>query len=231
MENETNYKINKNIGIEIPKEVNLMTFQNCFTFLRKSLRVKYIRKMHIDGLLKKAKGKFYKAIYNCLQKCVNIKIKKFPQPFITNISIEYNKRFLEFTIYNLYQYFNLMPYPMEIILQNNYCIKGKESYFKYIHLSRIDTLYSIYIQSNIFKKELELMKKKEGIKKAFLYQFVSENFLSYYYYSKPHMKKHKIIKPNNNNNEKKKIENNENENININLNKNIIKENQSKNCL
>ena len=110
-------------------------------------------------------------------------------------------------------------------------IKGKENYFKYILLSKIDTLYSIYIQSNIYKKELELVKQKEGIKMAFLYQFVSENFLSYYYYSKPHIRKHKNIKTNinnnnNNNNEIiKKIENNENENININLNINIIKDN------
>ena len=236
MENEINYKINKDIGIEIPKGVKLMTFQNCFTFLRKSLHIKYIRKSHIDNILKKCKGKFYKAIYNCLQQCVKIKIKKLPQAFITNISIDYNKQFLEFTINNLYDYFNLMPFPMEIFLNNNYCIKGKESYFKYILLSRIDYLYSIYIQSNRYKKEIKLLKKKEGIKMAFLYQFVSENFLSYYYYSKPHIKKQKNIETNNNNSENISFinnnilenNNNNNENENINMNINITKDNQPK---
>ena len=132
MENDIRYIISKDICCEIPVEYKSMTFQRLFTFLRKSLHVKYTRKIHIDSILKKCKGKFFKAVNNCIRKCLKIYIKKLPQGYITNISIEYNKRFFDFTINDLYTYFSLMPYPMETILQKNYCIKGKETYFKYI---------------------------------------------------------------------------------------------------
>ena len=209
MENEIYYEINNNIGIEIPKGETLITFRNYFNFLRKSLYIEYIRRTHIDGILRRVKAKFFKAIYNCLQQCVTIKIKKLPKTFLNNNSIDYNKKFLGFTIKaiftnlfpNLFQYFSLLPYPIEIILQKNYCIKGKESCFKYIFLSKIDFLYSIYIQCVRYKKEIELMKKKKGIKMTFLYQFVSENILYYYHYSNPHLKMHKSIETINNNNE------------------------------
>ena len=188
MKNEIKYKINKEIGIEI-KTPKVKSFQNFFTFLRKSLQIKYTRKIHIDSILKKCKGKFFKAVYDCLKKCLKICIKKLPQTFITNITIKYNKPFLDFTLHNLYQYFNLNPYPMELIIQKKYYKEGKEDFFKYIFLSKIDKLYSAYIESNRYKKEIELMKKRKGIKIALLYQFVAENFISYYNYSKPRMKK------------------------------------------
>ena len=189
MEHELKYKINKEIGIEIPKEMNSMSFQSFFTFLRKSLQIKYTRRIHIDSILKKCKGKFFKAVNDCLRKCLKINIKKPPQIFITNISIEYNQQFLKFTINDLYDFFSLCPYPMEIILQKEYCVKGKEDFFKYIYLSKIDTLYLLFIESYRYKKEIELMKKQKGIKVAYLHQFVAENFISYYRYSKPHIKK------------------------------------------
>ena len=97
---------------------------------------------------------------------------------------------------------------MEIILKD-FCIKGKENCIKYILLSKVDDLYSAYIQSDRYKKEIELMKKEYGIKMTFLYQFVADNFLTYYYYSKPHKKNFKKfdMKIFNNNNLKKKMEN------------------------
>ena len=210
MENKIKYKINKEIGIEIPKEMNSMSFQSFFTFLRKYLQIKYTRRIHIDSILKKCKGKFFKAVNDCLRKCLKINIKKPPQLFITNISIEYNQQFLQFTINNLYNYFSLCPYPMEVILQKDYCAKGKEDFFKYIFLSKIDTLYLSFIESYRYKKEIELMKKQKGIKVAFLHQFVAENFVSYYRYSKPHIKKvlNLGLKIDNNNSNNAKTDNN-----------------------
>ena len=218
MENEIKYKMNKDIDIdiEIPKEMKSMSFQSFFTFLRKYLQIKYTRRIHIDSILKKCKGKFYKAINDCLRKCLKINIKKLPQAYITNISIEYNKCFFDFTVNDLYSYFNLMPYPMEIILQREYCVKGKEDFFKYIFLSKINKLYSIFIESNRYKKEIELMKKQKGIKLAFLHQFVAENFINYYYYSKSHIKKPKIPDINN-----QKENDNNNVIINNNVNNNV----------
>jgi hypothetical protein len=199
-----------------------MSFQSFFTFLRKTLQIKYTRRIHIDSILKKCKGKFYKAINDCLRKCLKINIKKLPQVYITNISIDYNKCFFDFTVNDLYTYFNLMPYPMETILQREYCVKGKEDFFKYIFLSKIETLYSDFIQSNRYKKEIELMKKQKGAKMAFLHQFVAENFISYYCYSKPHLKKIKNIEVNIDNNNNNNMINNNNNN-NTNNNNNIFK--------
>ena len=209
MEDRTKYilndKISDKIGPEIPKNMESLSFQGKFTFLRKSLKIKYTRNIHIDSILKKCKGKFFKAVNDCLKKCLKINIKKLPQSYITNISIEYNKKFLDFTIKDLYTYFNLAPYSMEVILQKNYCLKGKSNFFKYIYLSKMSDLYLEYLQSKRYKRECEIMKKQKGIKTIFLHQFVAENFINYYSYSKPHIRKLKKI-----NSKKSNIKNNDN---------------------
>ena len=172
MEREIKYEINKDLYIYIPKNMKPKTFQGFFTFLRKSLQIKYKRRFHIDSILKKCKGRFFKAINDCLRLCVKITIKRLPQSYITNISIDYNKQFLDFTLIDLYNYFNLLPFSMEVILEKNYYIKGKENFFKYILLSNVKTLYSEYIQSKRYKKEIELIKKQKGSKIGYLYEFV-----------------------------------------------------------
>ena len=222
MEKERKFKIIKDMGIKMPKDMELKTFQNLFTYVRNSLKIKYTRNIHIDSILKKCKSKFYKAVYDCIRKCVIINIKKIPQIFITNISIIYNRQFLDYTIHELYNCFGLMPYSLETIMQKNYYIKGKENFFKYILLSRVDDLYSLYIQSKRYKKEIESMKKKKGIKITLLYQFVAENLVNYYYYSKPHTKINKL-------GEAKSMNINYNTNNNKIYNKNFENENENEN--
>ena len=206
MEENTKYIINDKIGVEIPKNMESLSFQGLFTFLRKSLQIQYTRSIHIDSILKKCKGKFFKAVNDCLKKCLKINIRKLPQTYITNISINYNRKFLDFTIKDLYTYFKLTPYSMEVILLKDYFHKGKENYFKYIYLSKVTDLYLEYLQSKRYKKECEIMKRHKGIKSIFLHQFVAENFINYYSYSKPHLRKLKKI-----NLKESKIENNKNE--------------------
>jgi len=126
MKDETKCIVNDKICPEIPKNMKSLSFQGQFTFLRKSLKIKYTRSIHIDSILKKCKGKFFKAVNDCLKKCLKINIKKLPQSYITNISIKYNKKFLDFTIKDLYTYFKLIPYSMEVILQKDYCLKVKK---------------------------------------------------------------------------------------------------------
>ena len=210
MEEGTKYIVNDKIGVKIPNNMESLTFQGYFTFLRKSLQIKYTRSIHIDSILKKCKVKFFKAVNDSLKKCLKINIKKLPQSYITNISIEYNKKYLDFTIKDLYTFFNLTPYSMEVILQKDYCLKGKEKFFKYIYLSKISDLYLEYLQSKRYKKECEIMKKQKGIKSIFLHQFVAENFINYYSYSKPHIRKLKKI-----NSKKSSIENNGKNDINF----------------
>ena len=96
------FSINKEIDEWLPQEERV-SFPKSFSYLRKKLQIKQSRKTHIDSILKKCKARFFKAISDCLKQCVKIQIKKFPQSFITNISIEYNKYILNLTVCELYK--------------------------------------------------------------------------------------------------------------------------------
>ena len=183
------FKISEDLGFELNEEMKSLSFQGLFAYLRKSLEVNYTRKLHIDSILKKCKGKFFKAVSECVRKCIKINMPKFPQSFITNIAIEYNQQFLNYTVEDLYQYFHLLPYSIDDILEKNYCVQEKRVYLKYIFLSKISTLYLQYVQSKKYKRMLELIKNKKGIKIAKLYQFV----FNYYLFSKAHMKKNNLL--------------------------------------
>jgi hypothetical protein len=171
--------------------------------LRKKLQIKQSRKTHIDSILKKCKARFFKAISDCIKQCVKIQIKKFPQSFITNISIEYNKYILKLTVYELYQIFNLSKDVLDESNENCF-FSGKERYFKYIYYSKLSDLYISYIQSKRYKREIESIKYNLGMKMLLLYEFVSENFVNYYTFSQPHLCKNNNLKHNDKKGEKEK---------------------------
>ena len=187
------FSINKEIDGWLPQEERV-SFPKSFSYLRKKLQIKQSRKTHIDSILKKCKARFFKAISDCLKQCVKIQIKKFPQSFITNISIEYNKYILKLTVYELYQTFNLSNNEILDNKNENYFFSGKERYFKYIYYSKISDLYLSYIQSKRYQREIECIKSNLGIKMLLLYEFVSENFINYYTFSQPHFCKNMTVK-------------------------------------
>ena len=186
------FSINKEIDEWLPHEERV-SFPKSFSYLRKKLQIKQSRKTHIDSILKKCKARFFKAISDCLKQCVKIQIKKFPQSFITNISIEYNKYILKLTVRELYKSFKLSNDMLDKCNENCF-LNGKESYFKYIYYSKISDLYSTYLQSKRYKREIEGIKTNLGIKMLLLYEFVSENFINYYTFSQPHFCKNANIK-------------------------------------
>ena len=186
------FSINKEIDEWLPQEERV-SFPKSFSYLRKKLQVKQSRKTHIDSILKKCKARFFKAISDCLKQCVKIQIKKFPQSFVTNISIEYNKYILKLTVSELYKSFKLSNDMLDKCNENCF-LNGKESYFKYIYYSKISDLYSTYLQSKRYKREIEGIKTNLGIKMLLLYEFVSENFINYYTFSQPHFCKNANIK-------------------------------------
>ena len=186
------FSINKEIDEWLPQEERV-SFPKSFSYLRKKLQIKQSRKTHIDSILKKCKARFFKAISDCLKQCVKIQIKKFPQSFITNISIEYNKYILKLTVRELYKSFKLSNDMLDKCNENCF-LNGKESYFKYIYYSKISDLYSTYLQSKRYKREIEGIKTNLGIKMLLLYEFVSENFINYYTFSQPHLYKNANIK-------------------------------------
>ena len=197
--------INEDIDKWLPLDKRI-SFQKSFSYLRKKLQIKQTRKTYIDSILKKCKARFFKAIIDCLKQCLKIHIKKFPQYFITNISIEYNKSMLELTVKEIFIKFNLSNINLEECIEQNLCHKGKENYLKYILYSKISDLYILYAQSRRYKREIQFIKNNIGIKMFLLYVFVSDNFVNYYLFSKPHFCK----KCN-----RKKIKNKNGENISI----------------
>ena len=196
------FSINKEIDTWLPLEERV-SFPKSFSYLRKKLQIKQSRKTHIDSILKKCKARFFKAISDCIKQCVKIQIKKFPQSFITNISIEYNKYILKLTVYELYQIFNLSKDILDESNENCF-FSGKERYFKYIYYSKLSDLYISYIQSKRYKREIESIKYNLGMKMLLLYEFVSENFVNYYTFSQPHLCKNNNIKNNDKKEEKEK---------------------------
>ena len=174
---------------------NIFSFQKYFSILRKKLQIKLSRKNNIDSLLKKVKGKFFKSINNCIKECLNIKIKKLPQKFITNITIKYNQKYLDKNILDIYNEFHILPKDYEKFMKNN-----KKEYFKILISYNLKELFSIFLESDRYKIELKTIEKNFGKKNGILFEFVSKNFINYYINSKAHLFKEKNKINNNNNN-------------------------------
>ena len=79
------------VNFEVPKE-HQSSFQTIFAYIKKKIQIKNSRKSNIDSLLKKCKGKFFKAIHDAIKLCLNLLVKRIPQQFITNITIEFNQK-------------------------------------------------------------------------------------------------------------------------------------------
>ena len=174
--------LNKNFDLLGRNKLPLNSFNEIFYAIRKNLHIKQSRKCHVDSLLKKAKCKFFQLIHEIMKYCLKFRVKRLPQPFITNITIEYNRYYLEKTVFEIYQNFNLMvnlqKIDDEIIKINN------KELFKEFSNYKLDDLYNVYIESKSYQKDLKEIIAKNGKNIGILYEFVSKNLLSYYRYNK-----------------------------------------------
>ena len=142
----------KKIGLLSQKKLPLNNFNEIFYAIRKNLHINQSRKYQVDSLLKKAKCKFFQIIHEIMKFSLSIKVKRLPQPFITNITIEYNRYYLEKTIIQIYKEFNLILNQQKIdddIIK----IKNKEL-FKEFYKYTLEDLYNVYIESECYKKDL-----------------------------------------------------------------------------
>ena len=159
------------------------TFHNNFHELKRKMNVQNTRKTNIDSLLKKIKSKCLKAIHEILKNCLNLIVYRLPQNFITNIKIEFNKHYLNKTIGEIYYDFNLLPSYNEIY-EKNLIRKGKHELFNDIYNMRFKQVYNTYLESNLFKKDFENIKLRDGNEIAELYKYVAKNMCEYYLLSK-----------------------------------------------
>ena len=185
MTNNQSFKkknLSKNYDLQNRKNLPLNNFNEIFYSIRKKLHIKITRKCQVDSLLKKAKCKFFQVIHEIIKYCLSIRIKRLPQPFITNITIEYNRYYLEKTVFQIYKEFNLIA-NLQKIDEEIIKIKRKEL-FKEFSNYKLNDLYNAYIESQCYQKDLNEIIAKNGKNIGILYEFVSKNLLYYYRYNK-----------------------------------------------
>jgi hypothetical protein len=216
----SNYILDFNFSI--PKGLK-NNFQGIFSYIKKKFQIKFSRKSHIDSLLKKSKGKFFKTIHEIMNMSLNIIVKRLPQKFITNITIEYNQKYLKKNIIQVYQDFNLLP-DYATLKEKGYIKTNKKQPFEQFCNSDLITLYNIYLKSQRYFNEINEVKKHDGSRIGLLYQFVSKNFCNYFENNKPHIIKTKeeLKESNNNKNPSYKENSDENNDNKYSSNKNNI---------
>ena len=167
------------------------TFHKQFQELKTQLNVQNTRKTHIDSLLKKIKSKCLKAIHEVLKNCLNLLVGRLPQNFITNIKIDFNKHYLDKTIGDIYFDFKLLPSFNEIY-EKNLIRKGKNALFNDIYNMQFKEVYNTYLESNLFVKDFEKIKGRDGEEIALLYEYVAKNMCEYYLLSKGNKSKSEV---------------------------------------
>ena len=160
------------------KNLPLNNFNEIFYAIKKNLHIKQSRKYQVDSLLKKAKCKFFQIIHEIMRFCLSIRVKRLPQPFITNITIEYNRYYFEKTILQIYNEFNLIS-NFDQLDDGKIKIKNKELFRDFSNY-KLEDLYNVYIESQSYKKDLKEIIEKSGKNIGILYEFVSKNLIYYY---------------------------------------------------
>lgn len=109
-----------------------------------------------------------------------------PQPFITNINIEYNKKYLNKKIRSVYQESNFF-------LDSSFS-EYKITSDKFILLNELlemsfkDAFIS-YMTSERFKNDSSYISAREGEKFSILFEYVAKIFIPYYLFGKGNQKK------------------------------------------
>jgi hypothetical protein len=155
-----------------------------FLLLKKKLNLEqFMRKTQIDSLLKKCKSKAFKTIHEALKKCLKCKLQRLPQEFITNIKIEFNKIYLEKSIYDIYREFGIIP-SLEEFNKKGYILNDKIEVFKdFLNLTFKD-VFEYYVNSKQYIKDYYHIQKREGESFAILFNYISNIFIQYYTKSK-----------------------------------------------
>ena len=160
----------------------ILSFYSKFKYLCCKYKVDNIRKNHIDIIIKKVKIKLFKGIHDVLKYCLKINIKRLPKNFINNIKIEYNRKYLDKTISEIYLEFSILPSIKEII--ENRMIKNEKTEILILFLnSSLINIIQVYLSSNLFVYDKKKIQRKSGSKDVILFDFVANNICDYFQYS------------------------------------------------
>jgi hypothetical protein len=194
----------------------IISLYSTFKYLKEKYNINNSRKNRMDCIIKKVKTKYMNAIHDAIKHCVNLKMNKLPQNFITNINIEYNKMYFNKTVEQLYSEFNIVPSLNELI-NKNLIKNGKKELLINLMSSSLKDIYQYYLTSDLYKYHRMCIIKKEGENSGKLYDYVAQNICKYFIYNKGN----------------KKIINYKNNNLNVSNNNNMYenKFNNEKNIL
>ena len=160
-----------------------------FSLLKKKLNLEeFSRKTQIDSLLKKCKSKAFRTIHEALKKCLKIKLQRLPQQFITNIKIDFNKKFLEKTILEIYQECKIIT-SLDDFVKKNYLKDDKVNIFTQFLSLTFKDVFDYYLNSHQYFKDYNYILKREGEGFAVLFNYISKIFVFYYEKSKGNFKK------------------------------------------
>ena len=160
----------------------ILSFYSKFKYLCCKYKVENIRKNHIDIIIKKVKIKLFKGIHDVLKYCLKTNIKRLPKNFINNIKIEYNRKYLDKTISEIYLEFSILPSIKEII--ENRMIKNEKTEILILFLnSSLINIIQVYLSSNLFVYDKKKIQRKSGSKDVILFDFVANNICDYFQYS------------------------------------------------
>ena len=181
-ENVINNDCNENVNIIDENKSKIIFFYSQYKYLCYKHGVENIRKNRIDIIMKKVKIKIFKAIHEILKFCLNIHhINRLPQNFIINIRIEFNKKYLEKTIEEIYLEFSILP-SLEEMKEKNYINKDKMDIFTIFIKSKLKDIIKVYLLSELFILDKKNLEKKSGINDAILFDFVANNICNYFLY-------------------------------------------------
>ena len=172
----------------------IVSLYSTFKYLKEKYNIKNSRKNRMDCIVKKIKTKYLNAIHEAIKYCVNLKIGKLPQNFITNVKIEYNKLYFNKTVEQIYTEFNILPSLNELINKNLIKIGKKELFINLMNNS-LKNIYQYYLISDLYKYHRMCIIKKEGENLGKLYDYVAQNICIYFIYNKGN----KVINYKNNN--------------------------------
>ena len=194
----------------VDKEKNeIISLYSTFKYLKEKYNIKNSRKNRIDCIIKKVKTKYLNGIHEAIRYCINLKIGKLPQYFITNIKIEYNKNYFNKTIEEIYTEFNIIP-SLNELNNKNLIKKGKKELLVILMNSSLKDIYQYYLISDLYKYHRMCIIKKEGKNSGKLYDYIAQNICTYFIYNKGN----------------KRIINYENNNFNTSNNNNNMYENK-----
>ena len=161
----------------------IVSLYSTFKYLKEKYNIKNSRKNRMDCIVKKIKTKYLNAIHEAIKYCINLKIGKLPQNFITNVKIEYNKLYFNKTVEQIYTEFNILPSLNELINKNLIKIGKKELLINLMNNS-LKNIYQYYLISDLYKYHRMCIIKKEGENPGRLYDYVAQNMCIYFIYNK-----------------------------------------------